>query len=269
MPPPRLSGRRRGNDRGAGIKFWIVLMSGFLIIGGMVGSGIYYQNARTRVNATSPCPLRGPTAVHAILIDRSDPISPLQADRLRQMINQVTRHMPVGGRIDMYVADSNGWRTLRPVVSLCNPGNTANPLYQNPGRMHQKYEDAFRKPVEVALASLMVPSSTTMSPIMESIKAVCVQSFGGIAQGVPVGLTIASDMVQNSPALDQYRPYSFDKFAKGPGLPAVLANCHKAAVSVLYFLRPTEQRIQGRLHELFWERFFRRDNAILARVEAI
>ncbi len=169
----------------------------------------------------------------------------------------------------MYVADSDGWQALRPVVSLCNPGRSANPLYQNPGRMHRRYEDAFRKPVETALASLMRPSSMATSPIMESIKAVCVQSFGGLPRAVPLRLTIASDMVQNSPALDQYRRYSFDTFAGGPGLPSVLANCHGASVSVLYFLRPSERQIQGRSHELFWERFLRRDNAVLMRVEAI
>ena len=140
---------------------------------------------------------------------------------------------------------------------------------ENPKRIHDLYVAKFRQPLDEALRLLMTPSPSQNSPIMESIKAVCVASFGGIPRDTPARLTIASDMIQYSKILDHYKQRDFDVFAKTPAYNEVLADCHRAGVDVLYFTRPRDSRVQDRRHQLFWEKFFDRDNSSLNRMETI
>ena len=76
-------------------------------------------------------------------------------------------------------------------------------------------------------------------------------------------------MIQHSKILDHYQQRDFDVFAKSSGYNQILANCHQAGVDVLYFTRPRDARVQDRKHQLFWEKFFERENAFLNRIEVI
>ena len=142
---------------------------------------------------------------------------------------------------------------------------------ENPKRVHDRYIARFRQPVDEALKLLAAPAPTPSqsSPIMESIKAVCVAAFGSIPRDTPAKLTVASDMIQYSRLLDHYKQRDFESFAKSSSYKEVLADCHRAGVNVLYLTRPRDTRVQDRKHQLFWEKFFDRENATLNRMETI
>jgi hypothetical protein len=234
-----------------------------------VGAIAWLQFDSIPLDVGTSCPVSGPAGVHAILLDRSDPITPLQAQRLSQVVDRVVEAAEVGDRIDLYVLTADGTQALTPRLSLCRPKSDASMWTANPKRIHERYITRFRKPLDDALKALMEPSPAKTSPIMESVKAVCVAAFGALPRGTPARLTIASDMIQYSGVLDHYRQRDFDAFAKTAGYNEVLADCHRASVDVLYLVRPRDVRIQDRKHQLFWEKFFDRENASLKRMESI
>lgn len=248
---------------------WLVVAGSLAVFALMVGGYAMVRKSHVQLDAATLCPATGPTAVHAVLLDRSDPITPLQAQRLRQVLDKAVDGAAIGERIDLYVLAGDGTQALSPAVSLCRPQSEGNALYENNARMTATYRDRFRKPLDDALTAMMQPASSKTSPIMESVKAVCVAAFGELPKDSAARLTIASDMIQYSPLLDHYRNKDFDDFALTPGFREVLSDCHRAEVDILYLIRPRDVRVQDRRHQLFWEKFFDHENATLMSMEAI
>jgi hypothetical protein len=257
-------GRREGN-----LKPLLVLGASALAVAPLVGLKFWLNAQRVELIASTLCPIAGPTGVHAVLLDRSDPITPLQAQRLHQVLDKVVEDARVGQRIDLYVLAGDGTQALSPAVSLCRPKSDGNELYENPAHIRETYRMRFQKPLDEALSAMLLPATSKSSPIMESVKAVCVAAFGELPKGSAAHLTIASDMIQHSPLLDHYRNRDFDTFAQTPAYKEVLADCHQASMDVLYLVRPRDVRVQDRRHQLFWEKFLDHENAVLTSMEAI
>ena len=264
---PRGYGPKPARSPRVGI--WVLGVLTVMLAGGVIGYLGWSQHTRVEVDASTLCPSSGPTAVHAILLDQSDPITPIQAQRLGQTVEKVVEEAAVGDRIDLYVLTRDSAQALTPKLSLCRPQSEGSVWTENPKRIHDRYIARFRQPLDGALKLLMTPSPSQNSPIMESVKAVCVAAFGSLPRDVSAKLTVASDMIQFSRLLDHYKQRDFDTFLKTPGWNEVAADCHRAAVNVLYFTRPRDSRVQDRRHQLFWERFFDRENASLNRMETI
>ena len=235
----------------------------------LVSGGYWLRKTRVAVDEATMCPVSGPTAVHAILVDRSDAITPLQAQRLHQVLDRIVSDASVGERIDFYLLAGDGTQALSPVVSLCRPKSNGNDLYENSAKIHEKYDDKFLKPLDQTLSMMTSPSSEASSPIMESVKAVCVAAFGNLRKGVPAKFTIASDMIQYSHLMNHYKSRDFEKFTSTSAYKEVLSDCHGASVDILYLVRPRDVHVQDRRHQLFWEKFFDRENATLRSMEAI
>jgi hypothetical protein len=233
--------------------------------------GAYWWASSTRVEVDAAnCPISGPTVVHAILIDRSDPVTPLQQQQVMQRAMRLVADAAAGERFDLYVADGDGVNTLAPVVSLCSPGRgvDASSLYQNPTMIQHAFDERFVGPLRQELGKLMEPSRRSSSPILESIRAVSVTSFGSIGPGARrLRLTIVSDMVQHSAGLSQIRSdVEFSDFERRPQWPELRGNLEGADVTVLYLLRsgarhPNGKPVQSRGHQLFWEQVLRASGA--------
>jgi hypothetical protein len=217
----------------------------------------------------SGCPKDGPLAVHAILIDHSDPLTPLQSQRLTQMVEGIARSAAVDERLDLYVLTSGGGAVAVPEVSLCRPRSDGNQLTENPERLRRTFENRYLEPVREALKRVVSPQEAANSPILESIKAVCVGAFGALPRTARARLTVASDMIENSAVLNQFKPYDTVAFLRGPRITAILADCHAAGVDVLYLNRPRDARVQTPGHIVFWEKVLERMNASLNSVERI
>lgn len=265
--PTRSFGPRRSGTAPA--RVWPLALATILIAGAAIGFLGWSRMTRVDLDTATLCPTSGPTAVHAILLDQSDPITPLQAQRLGQIVDRVVDEAAVGERIDLYVLTQDFTQAMLPRLSLCRPKSEGSMWTENPKRVHDRYVARFRQPLDEALRLLMTPSPSQTSPIMESIKAVCVAAFGAVSRDIPARLTVASDMIQYSNVLNHYKQRSFDIFAASPAFNEVVADCHRAAVDVLYFTRPRDARVQDRRHQLFWEKFFDRENATLNRMETI
>lgn len=264
----RTSGRR-GQGMSTNIKAALLIGASVIVGGGLFGAHLVLAPAKADWDQATLCPAAGPSAAHVILIDRSDPITALQAQRVRQVVERAINEALPAERIDLYVAEGDGREALSPRISLCNPGRDGNQYYQNPRRIRERYDASFKAPVEATLTSLLEASRRNASPIIESIKAVCVGAFGSLPQGRPTRVTVISDMLQHSPLISHFRERDFDAFARSGRIAQALADCRGAQFDVVYLLRPEHRRIQDRGHQLFWEKLIDRDNGRLMRMEAI
>ncbi|MDJ0390087.1 hypothetical protein QMO56_18415 [Roseomonas sp. E05] len=197
-------------------------------------------------------------------------MTPLQQQQVMQRAMRLVADAAAGERFDLYVADGDGVNTLAPVVSLCSPGRgvDANSLYQNPTMIQHAFDERFVGPLRQELGKLMEPSRRSSSPILESIRAVSVTSFGSIGPGAKrLHLTIVSDMVQHSAGLSQIRgDVEFSDFQRRPQWPELQSDLEGADVTVLYLLRsgarhPNGKPVQSRGHQVFWEQALRASGA--------
>jgi hypothetical protein len=258
--------QKRDWDKARGIVFMII---GLVLISALGGAWYWVSKNRTQLDAASNCPVTGPTAIHVILIDRSDPIQPLQAQQVRQTIDRYVKSAKIGERFDLYTANGDAGNVLTAVASVCNPGrgDQANELYQNPQMIQRQFDTKFLKPLESSLVELLKSGTTKESPILESIRAAAVASFGSTEPNtIPLQMTIISDLVQHTALYSQFRTDgSFADLAKRPEWRSLQANLKGAKVDVLYLLRAEARRgnvpIQNRGHQEFWGKAFEASGA--------
>lgn len=252
--------QRRDWDKVRGILLAVV---GIALIVSLGSAWYWVSSKRVKLDAATNCPVSGPTAIHAILIDRSDPISPLQAQQVRQAIDRYINEAKVGERFDLFVADSDAVNVLRPVASVCNPGREGNELYENPDMIRRQFEERFVKVLRTSLDELLGKSTSQSSPVLESIRAAAVASFGTVDAGsIPLELTVVSDFVQNSGANSHFRgETNFETLSGKPAWRQLQVNLKGAKVHMLYLARKEVANIQNRGHQLFWEKAFRANRA--------
>jgi len=257
--------QRRDWDKLRGVVIGLVGLALIACLGG----AWYWIGRQPRLDAATGCPAAGPTAIHAILIDRSDPISPLQGQQVRQAMDRYVKTAAIGERFDLYVANGDAVNVLTAVASVCNPGrgDQANELYQNPQMIQRQFEEKFVKVLGQNLDTLLQATTSDSSPILESIRAVAVASFGNVDPGkIPLELTIVSDLVQHSATNSHFRgEVNFADLSRKPAWRSLQADLKGAKVHALYLLRsdPKVARIQNRGHQLFWENAIHADGGVL------
>src|SRR5690606_6859381 len=126
------------------------------------------------------CPVTGPRSLHAIIIDRSDPISGQQAQRLRQLVSTWKSEAEFALRFDVYTVEGDASNVVEPVLQICSPGkpDNVNPIYQNPDRVRKRFEESFSAVLDRTVEQLLKESTRSSSPIIESTKAAALSSFG-------------------------------------------------------------------------------------------
>jgi len=266
--------KRRDWDKVRGVLAGIF---GLILIAGLGGATWYWTSKQPKLDEATGCPTTGPTAVHAILIDRSDPITPLQGQRIRQTVDRYVQAARIGERFELYIANSDAVNVLTAVAGVCNPGrgDQANELYQNPRMIQRQFDEKFLNVLHQNLDNLLKASTADSSPILESIRAVGVAAFGNVEPGaIPLQLTIVSDMVQHSAANSHFRgETNFVELSRKPAWRSLQANLKGAKVEVLYLLRADAKRngvpIQNRGHETFWENAIKADEGMLVAFDPL
>lgn len=246
------------NDKVAGVGLAAI---GLALLAALIGASFWIKTHAIPIDDATNCPLAGPRAVHAIIIDQSDAITGQQAQQIRQLLTKVRRDAAFGTRFDIYTFEGNATDELQTILSVCAPGKPedANDWYENPDLIRKNYEQNFVRIIDGALDTLLQTDTLPTSPIMESIRASSITSFAGT--DVPrenLKLTLISDMIQNSPHLSQFRSdAAFEQFAKAPAWPGLRPHLRGVAVRILYLMRPEAARsgkpIQSRGHQAFWE----------------
>jgi hypothetical protein len=223
--------------------------------------GAYYvRTLHVALDEKTNCPATGPRAIHMVLIDRSDPISEQQAQRIRQWMQLLRDGASAGTRFDIYTFEGDSKKELRPSLSICATEREADPLYQNVKKSRERYDVEFAAVLERAVADLLQTGTRPTSPIIESLRAAALTSFGLVGKSnIPLRVTLISDLVQHSPALSHLRTNpDFDQLSRNSNWASLRPDLRGAEVEILYVLRPSAVRnssaVQNMGHQQFWNR---------------
>jgi hypothetical protein len=249
--------RRDRNDKALGLVLAVV---GLLLITALAGGAWWLHKSKEPLDADN-CPRSGPRAVHIIMIDRSDPITGQQAQGIRQQIERIKNDARFGTQFDIYTFEGDTKNEMHPTVRVCAPGRPedANELIENPDFVRRRYQERFSNVLDQEIATLLQVSTLPNSPIIESIRAAAITSFGPLSIGkIPLHVTMVSDMVQNTSLTSHFRSEpNFAQLSKSSAWSSLQPNLKRAEVDILYLLRPEARRgsvvIQNRGHQLFWE----------------
>ncbi|MEA2819474.1 MAG: hypothetical protein QOJ86_1478 [Bradyrhizobium sp.] len=253
--------KRRAKEASETLLAVVLGTIGILILVGLIGAYWYVKSSRPELDAETNCPKTGPRGIHVILFDRSDPISDQQAQRIRQAIDRYRIDAQFGTRFDLYTFDGDTAHTLQPKLTICALGKPeeANRLIQNPERVRQRYEARFSSVLNQTVDDLLRTTTQPTSPIIESIRAAAISSFGPIETAqVPLKLTLISDMVQHTKLVSQFQgDTKFPDMAASSHWITLQPRLKGADVDILYLLRPSALRnrapIQNGSHQRFWE----------------
>lgn len=271
--------KKARRDVGFGVALGLI---GIVLVAALAGVAWWLNATKVELDAATNCPISGPLAVHAIIFDRSDPISQQQGQRVTQRISQLIQTATQGERFDIYVVGGDAQRSLLPILKACSPGrgDDANPLYQNPKQIRQQFEERFAGALREATQRLLEASVEPSSPIVESIKAAAITSFGEITpDALPCSrrtlkLTIISDLIQHSPLNSHFRgQVDFDNLARTKSWLSLRPDLNGVQVSILYALRPNatqaQRTIQNRGHQLFWEKLISNSGGCITTFDPI
>jgi hypothetical protein len=166
-------------DKSVGI---ILGIAGVILIAALGGGAWYIKKQRVALDPETNCPKSGPTAVHVLILDRSDPISGQQGQRIRQTIQQFKVAAEFGNRFDIYTFEGDEKNVLAPILTVCSPGRPeqANELIDNPEFVRRKYEQKFSGVLDHTIDVLLEESTKANSPIIESLRAAAASSFGSL-----------------------------------------------------------------------------------------
>lgn len=251
---------------------------GFIILGicalAVIGVGYLYfktQAGLVERDATTLCPMSGPTSVTTVIIDRTDIVSPVQRTLLVDKFNELRASVPKGGLLEIYTVNPVKQQVLKPEFSLCNPGDGGD-LSQwtaNPRLARKTWDSVFNQPFQAVLDSMLESGDASQSPIIETIQSVAATSFAP-HDDVSKTLVIVSDLLQHSGNLTQYSGIKpFSEFRPTSGYRQTSANLLQANVRILYLRRETKNLVQGEKHVRFWQEFIAAQNATLTNIISI
>src|SRR5258705_6183128 len=100
---------RRASEVSKGILLGAI---GAVISVALVGAYWWVNSSRPQLDAESNCPKSGPTGIHVLLFDQSDPISDQQAQRIRQTIEKYKADAQFGMRFDLYTFNGDTTHVL-------------------------------------------------------------------------------------------------------------------------------------------------------------
>jgi len=266
MARSRSSRKRREDRRGALMIAGVVLI--LLTLAGLVA---YLSRTRVERDRISFCPVGGARGVTAVIVDRTDELSPVQQASLLNHLRRIREETQQDHLLMLFAIGDSSKQMIEPVFAACKPPSGADPLIENPEFVRAQFEEKFSGPFQEAVNSLlMIGAPSAESPILETIQAASVLAFGGAKDEVPKQLIIASDMIQNTKGFSQYRGLSsFEEF-QGLGYAArVQARLRGAEVEVLYLKRTTEPSLQGTRHVQFWRDYVAGSEGTLIRVTSV
>lgn len=267
--------RRRAKASSANAKGVLLGLVGIALLGALVGAFWWVKSSKPQLDAENNCPKSGPTSIHVLLFDRSDPISDQQAQRIRQVIEKYKSDAASGTRFDLYTFEGDSTHVLSPKLQICALGKDGSIYTENPERIRRRYEERFAAVLNQTVAELLRASTQSTSPIVESIKASAITSFGPVERAqIPLRVTMISDMIQHTKLFSQFQSDSkFEDLRQSIAWQTLQPQLKGAVVDILYLLRPTairnQKQIQNRGHQFFWEQLISTSGGHLENIEPL
>jgi len=247
IPRPTSRGsRQRRQDVRIGIPLIALVL---VLITGIVG--VYTTLIRDRVerDAATGCPLSGPSAVAAILFDRTDPINDKQKLFLQNRLDAFRETTRKYEEVDTYSLEDQGDRIVKPLLRLCDPGKgtDVSSLTGNPRLLHDRWEKLFDAPLREMMEAMREGGGAKTSAIFEAIQSVSLQSFQNptLSHDTPKRLIIVSDLIQFTKTLDFYKgDLNYQYFEHTNEARRLHTNLTSVSVEVFFIPRARPERIK-------------------------
>lgn len=242
-----------------------LILSALSLVAVVVGLYVWFTAARPPIrDQTTFCPVDGPTAITVMLLDTSDPLPVATKDEVIKRLTDIADELPEYALLDVRILDP-AYPAGRQVFALCNPGDGRglNEFTGNPNLAKRRWRERFRRPLDQALNSGLVPQCARTSPILSTFQGIALDRFTGKAAAqIPKSLVIVSDMMENEGAKG-YSHYqgdlTYQRFKATPSYLKLRTDLNLATVFVLYVQRFTKRPIDPIALMRFWAEW-ERDN---------
>jgi hypothetical protein len=151
---------------------------------------------------------QAPPELIAIVIDRTDPMNPVQAASVKKHLERIKTNTPRYAEIRTFTVGPVAQTTLPINFRACNPGNPEEiDIWTEPIKRAVKNWKDFNERFKKYLEGVTPSGSESQSPLIESIRSIGATTFSDARfDGTPrKRLIIVSDMLQNSALFSHYR----------------------------------------------------------------
>lgn len=206
----RRSRRRQRLQDGLGIALLALTLC--ILLGGV---GLGYAMRAPALDPENLCRLNvAPAGATLVLVETTDALAPRHRRRLRGVVEEEARRLPVGGRMLVLGVKPNAPRELKVLFSRCNPGDAAaaNPLFVNTARAQARWEEHFLSPLTAAASKAAAGrKAAKASPIVEAVRSAALEpDFAAIRRSRR--LVLVSDLLEHDPE------HGFSAYADGASL---------------------------------------------------
>jgi hypothetical protein len=224
----------------------------------LAGGGFFAAKSfgPAKLDPETLCPAEGAKTITLVLVDQTDPLGLEERALVRRIVGGSRDVAQRGERIvvDFLTrGDGSSPVSLATAADLCNPGNEANPLFENPKRIAARYESAFLERIDAALARVGEETPAIESPIARSIE-LALESLRA-PPDARLKLILISDLMEHGAQVSAYSSALGDQALRGLvslGAPALLKGVE---VKIALLLRPKFEA-QQKTALAAWRTFF-------------
>lgn len=248
--------RRRRDDEGNG-KGIALIVGSVVILAVILGGGAYMALNQRSVNKETGCPKDGYDSITTVLVDLTDPVTPVQAAAIKNTLLKIRDAVPKYGRLEVYPLEPVATKTIAPLFAACSPGSgkdVDSKLYGNPDLADRNYTKKFASKLQEVIDGLQKLPPQNSSPIFEGIQSVAVTSLG-----TPKSTTarkhviIISDFIHHTPQLSMYqRAPAFRQFRTTQYYQQIKPQLLGATVDFYIIARETMKDVQKAPLVNFW-----------------
>ncbi len=230
-----------------------------------VGVAIYAS--RIPPPSTNGCdPTKPVTEALALVIDRTDPLTPNQVRAVTGLRDEALVAAPRNTLVGLFGIQDRNEGVLSQGFCRCRQkrGAEAQVATESPLLTQRDFDRQFLEPLSAELKSTLLVQESPNSPILEAIREL--GALGDFSpRRVHLRVILVSDMIQNSPLASFYDSAPDARLLKEAGVNELIPFLKNAEVRVMQLERPSIAHLQTPQLETFWTSYFLNCGADMSR----
>jgi hypothetical protein len=263
-----MSKRRRSRRDKGSVRGIIFILATVVVLGGGAAAGVYFKMTQRAVDPLTGCPKDKFDTITTVLVDLTDPVTPVQGAAIKNILLKVRDTVPKFGRLEVYPLESVATKTIDPLFAACSPGTGADvdsKLYGNPELANKNFNLKFAAKLDDVIDNLKKLPQQNNSPIFEGLQSVAVTSLGTPqVSSAKKRVIIISDFIHHTSQHSMYQGVqSFKQFRTSAYYPQIKPQLAGAKVDYFVIARETMRRVQQQPLVDFWFEFTEASNGVV------